>query len=166
MIYPLDAQISLALSNAYDPDTGELLISEEEMLEEIKRITTDFDTTIDSIASEVKNLTAEAEAVKEEKKKLADRQSKLENRIEWTKRLLAYLLQGAAWKNGRHKIGYRKSSVVVIDDEFVEWAEHNAPAFLNYKEPEPRKQDIANALKAGYLFDHAHLEQKNNIQIK
>ena len=44
--------------------------------------------------------------------------------------------------------------------------EHNAPALLNYKEPEPRKQDIANALKAGFLFDHAHLEQKNNIQSK
>jgi len=168
MIYPLDEQISMALSQAYDPDTGELLegLSEEELFEEIQRITTDFDTTIDSIASEVKNLTAEAEAVKEEKKKLADRQSKLEARIERTKRLLSFLLQGAAWKNGRHKIGYRKSSVVVIDDEFVEWAEHNAPALLNYKEPEPRKQDIANALKAGFLFDHAHLEQKNNIQIK
>lgn len=168
MIYPLDAQISLALSQAYDPETGELLegVSEEELFEEIQRISEDFDTTVDSIASEIKNLVAEAEAVKEEKKKLADRQSKLENRTEQMKRLLAYLLQGAAWKNGRHKIGYRKSSVVVIDDGFVEWAEQNAPALLNYKEPEPRKQDIANALKAGFLFDYAHLEQKNNIQIK
>lgn len=166
MIYPLDAQISLALSQAYDPETGELVITEEELLEEIQRINQDRDVTIDSIACEVKNLRAEAEAVKEEKKKLADRQAKIEAREARAERLLAFLLQGERWKNGRHNISYRKSSTVVIEDGFVDWALDNAPDLLTYKDPEPRKQDIAKALKDGFLFDYAHLEQHNNIQIK
>lgn len=168
MIYQLDTLIEMALHDAYDPETGELMegVTEEGLFAEIERITKDHDVTIDSIASEIKNLAAEAQSVKEEKLKLAERQSKIEARLERTKRLLAWLLHGEKWKNGRHNITYRRSTALVLDDEFMSWAKDNAPDLLNYKEPEPRKQDITNALKAGFIIDHAHLEQKNNIQVK
>lgn len=165
MIYRLDEQIERAIASAYDPDTGELLIPEEEMFQQIENIKADFDTLIDSIASDVKNLKAEAADVKDEKMRLAKRQMHLEARTERAKRLLAYLLHGEKWKNGRHNVTYRKSEELVIDDDFVEWASLNAPGLLKL-EPEVRKNDVKNAIKRGTVFEFAHIEQKNNIQIK
>jgi len=165
MIYRLDEQIEQALENAYDPETGELLIPEEEMFSQIEKITADFELLIDNIASDVKNLKAEAADVKDEKMKLAKRQSKLEARAERAKRLLAYLLKGEKWKNGRHSISYRRSDELVVDDGFVEWAYANEPGLLKI-EPEVRKTDVKNAIKNGQVFEFAHIEQKNSIQVK
>lgn len=165
MIYRLDEQIEQALENAYDPETGELLIPEEEMFAQIEKITADFELLIDNIASDVKNLKAEAADVKDEKMKLAKRQSQLEARSERAKRFLAYLLKGEKWKNGRHSISYRKSDELVVDDGFIEWAYANDPGLLKI-EPEVRKADVKNAIKNGTVFEFAHIEQKNNIQVK
>ena len=165
MIYRLDDQIEQALESAYDPETGELLIPEEEMFAQIEKITADFELLIDNIASDVKNLKAEAADVKDEKMKLAKRQAQLENRAERAKRLLAYLLKGEKWKNGRHTVSYRRSDELVVDDQFIEWASMNAPGLLKL-EPEVRKTDVKNAIKNGTVFEFAHIEQKNNIQVK
>ena len=167
MIYTLDEKISQWLENCYDPDTGELLegITEEEMFAEIQKIEEDHERLLDAIAADVKNLAAEAAAVKAEKLALADRQKKTENRMERAKRLLAYLTQGQPWKNARHAISYRKSAELVIDDGFVEWAEAFAPGLLRITE-EPRKDEIKRAIKEGKYFDLAHLIEKNNIQVK
>lgn len=165
MIYRLDDQIEQALERAYDQDTGELLIPEEEMFQQIENIKADFETLIDNITSEFKNLTAEAESVKAEKMRLAKRQTILEAKAGRTKRLLAYLLHGQKWKNGHHSVSYRKSDELVLDDQFVDWASVNAPGLLKL-EPEVRKADVKQAIKNGTVFEYAHLEQKNNIQIK
>ena len=168
MIYRLDDQIAQALESAYDPFTGELLegVTEEELFNLIQTVTEDFENLIDNIICEVKNLKAEAADIKEEKMKLQERQSKVEKRYERTKRLLAYLLNGERFKNGRHSISYRKSTELVLDDNFIPWAEINAPGLLNWKDPEPAKNEIRNAIKEGTYFEFAHLEEKTNIQIK
>lgn len=168
MIYRLDDQIAIALETAYDPDTGELLdgITDEDLCQMVKDITADFDTKIDSIASDVKNLDAEAEALAVEIANLTERKRRVVNRRDRDKRLLAYLLNGQKWKNERHSISFRRSEEVVVDEDFIEWAEAYAPGLLNVKPPEPRKQEIKNAIKAGTYFDHAHLEEHNNIVIQ
>ena len=165
MIYRLDEQIQQALDSAYDPETGELLLEEDELFQQIECIKADFDTLIDSIASEVKNLKAEAADVRDEKQRLAKRQSQLEARAERAKRFLAYLLHGEKFKNGRHYVSYRKSEELVVDDEFIEWAKVNDPSYLKI-EPEVRKLDVKNAIKSGTVFEFARLEQKSNIQVK
>lgn len=165
MIYRLDERIQQALDSAYDPETGELLLDEDKLFYQIEGIQADFETLIDSIASDVKNLKAEAADVRDEKQKLAKRQSQLEARAERAKRLLAYLLQGEKFRNGRHNVSYRKSEELVVDDEFIEWAAVNAPSLLKV-EPEVRKLDVKNAIKSGTVFEFAHIEQKNNIQVR
>ena len=165
MIYRLDDQIAQALETAYDPETGELLVSEEEMFSQIEQLKADFDTMIDSIASSVKNLKAEAQDVKDEKMKLEKRQHQLEAKADRSKRLLAYLLHGESWKNARHKIGYRSSSECVIDDGFIEWAISNGRQDLLNTEPTVRKADVKAALKRGEVFEFARLESKDNIQV-
>lgn len=165
MIYPLDERIQQALDSAYDPETGELLLEEDELFQQIEDIKADFETLVDSIASQCKNLKAEAADVRDEKQRLAKRQSQLEARAERAKRFLAYLLQGEKFKNGRHYVSYRKSEELVVDDEFIEWAKVNDPSLLKI-EPEVRKIDVKNAIKSGTVFEFAHIEQKNNIQIR
>lgn len=168
MIYRLDDKIAIALETAYDPDTGELLdgITDDYLCQLVRDIKADFDTKIDAIASDVKNLDAEAEAIAAEIANLTERKRRVINRRERDKRLLAYLLDGQKWKNERHNISFRRSEEVVVDEDFVEWASTYAPGLLNIKPPEPRKQEIKNAIKTGTYFEHAHLEEHNNIVIQ
>lgn len=165
MIYPIDQMIDDLIVSSLDPETGELILSDEELEAKINDLHMSFDEKIDQLASEVKNLKAEAADIRDEKMKLAARQARVEKQMERTKRFLAYLLRGERFKNGRHNISYRKSEELVLDENFIPWAEANAPGLLRI-EPEPRKADIKAALKNGLVFDYAHLEEKINIQVK
>lgn len=168
MIYKLDERIERRLSEFYDPLTGELLdgVTDNDMLTAIAEAETDHETLLDSIASEIKNLTAEAESIKKEKQALAKRQSVIENRVERTKRLLAYLLGGEKWKNGRHSISYRRGEKIVVDDRemLLNWAKTDGRGFL--KEPEIMMDDVKKALKGGSIIPAVHLEETNSIQVK
>ena len=168
MIYRLDDMIAQALESFYDPDTGELLegITDEDMANKIAQLAADYDLKIDSIASEIKNLKAEAMDIREEKIRLAKRQMTVEKRMERTKRLLAYLLAGEKWKNGKHNISYRKSDRLVVENEsdLLEWCKVSGRGFL--KEPEMMLGDIKLAIRRGDTIPFAHLEDQNNIQIR
>ena len=174
-IYPINEQIEKLMESAVDEDTGELLMGEEELQQAIEQLQMDFDEKIVELRNEYINLTAEAEAIKTEKLKLAARQSRAEKQAERLKRWLSYLLKGEKFQKDAVKISYRKSDEVVFDkdedgnektDAFVEWADKNFPSLLNYKKPEPIKAEIKKAIKAGMEVDFAHLVDKQNIQIK
>jgi hypothetical protein len=111
-----------------------------------------------------KNLSAEAEALKAEKMRLAARQAAAEKKAEGIKKYITESMDSAGGekiKTSKVAIGWRKSESVQI----------NAGAFLpdeylTYKEPEPNKAAIKKALKAGTSIDGATLVTTNNIQIK
>ena len=168
MIYRIDEQIQLALESMVDPETGELVegYTEEDVITEIENLQKDFDSLVDNITSDYKNLDAEVEAITAEIQNLQERKRRCVNRRDRDKRFLAYLLNGQKWKNGRHSISFRKSERVVVDAEFLTWAETYAPGLLAYKDPEPRKTDIARAIKSGTVVEHAHIEETNNIVIQ
>ena len=76
---------------------------------------------------------------------------------------LAYLQNGESFtsEDGLHKITHRKSqSVEVTDLSALD------ERFLRYKEPEPDKKLISQALKEGYKVEGAQLITKLSIQIK
>ena len=165
IIYPINQQIEELLAKAVDEDTGELLISVEELQAQIEALKLDFNEKIKDLRNEYVNRMAEAEALKAEKMRLADRQKRAEASADRAKHFLAFLLKGEKFQDGAVKISYRKSDELVVDDDFVEWASVHAPGFLKV-EPVVRKADVKSAIKAGLTFEHAHLETKNNIQIK
>lgn len=168
MIYRLDELIERELAAFYDPETGEVLdgVTPESMAETVALLAADYDLKIDSIASEIKNLKAEAQDIKDEKMNLAKRQGVVERRMEHMKRLLAYLLGGEKWKNGKHSISYLKSDKLIMDDEesLREWCKVNGRGFL--KEPEMMLGDIKIAIRNGEDIPFAHIEAYNNIQIR
>lgn len=196
MIYQLDDQIERLLEDMTDPDTGELkkyietpdgtlrevpleeqidaenadvalpyLDSEALLLENIERLQLDYGKLIRNLRNDYFNRKAEADALKAEKQRLAKRQATAERAADRAGRFLAYLTKGEKYEDADVKISYRKSEVVELDDDFIEWAMTSAPGLVKIT-PEPRKADIKRLLKNGENIEHAHLETRQNIQIK
>jgi len=196
MIYQLDDQIERLLEDMTDPDTGELkkyietpdgtlrevpleeqidaenadvalpyLDSEALLMERMEKLQLDYAVLIRNLRNEHINRKAEAEALKNEKQKLAKRQATAERAADRAGRFLAYLTKGEKYEDADVKISYRKSEVVELDDDFLEWAMTSAPGLVKIT-PEPRKADIKRLLKNGTMIEHAHLETRQNIQIK
>ena len=166
MIYPVGEQVAQFFSEITDIETGEILLSEEEIDKRLMEINLDFDEKIVQLRNAYVNSVAEAEALKTEKMKLEKRQKVAEHAAERTKGFLAYLLQGEPFQNGVCKIGWRKSEELVCDEEFVEWAKEHADDYLKYSDPVPKKKDILSAMKSGVEFEHVTIQKKNNIQVK
>lgn len=183
MIYPINESLERLMESFTDPETGELKeewidpetgevypLTEDLMNTLVEMFQMEFDEKIVELRNQYINLTAEAEAIKAEKMKLADRQKKAEDRAERTKRWLAYLLKGEKFQKDAVRISYRRSEEVKFDNDdpekFVLWADKNFPSLLKYADPVPKKDDIKKAIKAGMEVDFAHIEPKNNILVK
>lgn len=157
-IYDIDA----AIVQLVDMETGE--VSDEEAFDALQMAR---DEKIENIGLYIKDLTAEAKAIKDEEAALAARRKTAENKIERLKNLLDYALRGAKFTTPRLKVSYRKSQTVEVSDGFVKWADEHRPDLLVYSEPKPLKTAIKDAVKDGEIpEDMAHIESHENISIK
>lgn len=155
-LYEIDETI---LSTCIDTDTGEIIDEATLTALAIER-----DRKITNIALWIKNLDAEAEALKNEKMKLAARQKVAENKAEQLRKYLGSYLNGTHWDGDpehRAKISFRYSSAVEVTNKAA------IPAsFLVYKEPDVDKTAIKKAILDGREIPGAELVGRNNIQIK
>lgn len=146
-------------------------IPEDCIADTLESIAGALEEKADNIACLIKNLTAEAAAIKVEEKNLADRRKSKEGQIEWYKQYLSNALQNSGYdklETARNKITFRKSESVKVADEmaFIEWAKANNADLLSFKEPTINRTAIKQALAAGEEITGAEIEAKNNIQIK
>lgn len=150
-------EIDSAILNCVDVETGEIF--DADMFDTLK---IERDAKIENIALWIKNLKAEAEALKAEKLEFAKRQREAENKMESLKNYLATYLDGNKFESTRCKVTFRKSESLVIEDgAFI------PDAFLVYKEPDIDKNEIKRAIKQdGLQLDGVYLDTKQNIQIK
>ena len=86
-LYEIQDNIRKAIEQGFDEETGEILDTNALEALEIQR-----DEKIENIALFIKNLKAEAEAIKAEKMNLAKRQQTAENKAEWLKQYLTKCL--------------------------------------------------------------------------
>ena len=161
-LYEIDVAIEQLIAESVDEETGELLIDPEKL----EALQLQRDVAVENLALYYKNLLAEAKAIKEEETALAARRKTTENAAERAKNYLEYALKGEKFKTPRVAISYRSSVKVEIADNFVEWAQVHAPDFLRYKDPEPDKTAIKDALKSGEYLEGASLVDTTSIQIK
>ena len=161
-LYEIDSAIEKLIAESIDEETGELLIDPEK-LEELQM---QREAKIESLALYYKNLTAEAKAIREEEVALAARRKTVENVAERAKNYLEFALKGEKFKTPRVAVSYRKSTQVELETDFVEWAQVHEPDLLRYKDPEPDKTAISNALKAGKEIGKAWLVENTSMQIK
>lgn len=140
-----------------DEETGEILNAQD--LDELKMARED---KIEGVGLWIKNLEAEAAAVKAEKDNMADRQRRLEKKAESLKGYLAYALQGEKFSTPKIALSWRRSEQVVITDEHL--LPENCLNVTIVKKPD--KKVIKDALKAGKDIMGAELIEKQNLQIK
>ena len=139
-----------------DMETGEIVD-----MDKLQELQMQFDEKVEGIALWIKNLLSDAEAIKAEKDKLAERQKACENKAKNLKEYLQNCLAGQKFKTPKVSISYRKSESVQVDD--MSKLEDD---YLKYKEPEVDKTKIKQALKAGVQLAGVQLIEKQNIQIK
>ncbi len=167
-LYEIDQQIAqcirMVTEEVIDKDTGEIVEMEVEEIinpDALDALRIEREKKIENIALWMKNLRAEAEAIKAEKLKLGKRQKNVEKNAEELKRYLDHALCGEKFRTSRVQISYQKSSSVQIDDGVVLPDE-----YLRYKAPEPDKAGLAKALKSGVEIEGVRLEERQNIQVK
>ena len=156
-IYEINEQIL----NCIDLETGEIID-----IDKLNELELERDAKIENVACWIKELKAEAEAIKAEKLALAERQKVAENKAESLKKWLTYALDGQKFKTSKCSISYRKSEAVEVTEEGLNnlMQEHNE--LLTYKAPEPNKKAIKDALKDGLSVEGVQLVQNTSTIIK
>ena len=149
-------EIDEAILNCIDLETGEIIDTEQ-----LDKLTMEREAKLENIACWIKELKAEAEALKAEKMAFAKRQQVAENKMESLKKYLAYVLDGQAFKTTRASVTFRKSQSVEIADIYK-----LDESYLRYKEPEADKTAIKEAIKAGQTVAGATLVENTSVIIK
>lgn len=148
-------QINEEIMSCIDLETGEIL--DVDKLSELKIAR---DEKIENIGLWIKNLTAEAEALRAEKRAFDERLKTTERKIASLKGYLTGFLQGEKFETAKLKIGFRKSeSLEVSEDGFIPQEYFRTKKEVNI---EKLKKDI----KAGLEIKGVYLVEKQNINIK
>ena len=142
-LYSIDQAI-LAL---VDPETGEIMDGEA-----FDQLQMEREAKLEGIACWVKNLTAEAKAIREEEKVLAERRKACENKAERLKDYLAEALGGEKFVTAKCAVTFRKTSSVEITDVHAAaaWLEDAGMGDLvQYQMPKIGKTELGKILKSG-----------------
>ena len=139
-IYEINEQIL----NCIDLETGEIID-----IDRLNDLQLERDAKIENVACWIKELKAEAEAIKTEKQTLAERQKVAENKAESLKKWLAFALNGEKFKTAKCSVSFRKTESVEVTDEGLSNLMKEHDELLTYKAPEPNKKAIKDAIKDG-----------------
>ena len=151
-LYEIDNEIM----NCIDEETGEIVD-----VEKLDSLVMERDVKIENICLWIKNLKADAVALKAEKDNFATRQKAAENKAESLTKYISNYLNGDKYKSARVTVSYRKSEAVNITDISQIPTEYIKPA-----EPQADKTAIKNAIKSGTAIPGAEIIENQNIQIK
>ena len=147
-------EIDEAMQKCIDEETGEV------DLDMLDALTMARDEKIESIALWIKDLNAEAEALKVEKMAFAARQQAAEKKAESLKNYLTGYLNGEKFKTTKCAVSFRKTqSVNIISVMDV------PPQYVSV-EIKPDKNAIKAALKEGKKVSGAELVLSTSCQIK
>lgn len=154
ILYEIDEQIL----SCVDMETGEIIDEEKLSQLELER-----EIKIKNVLYWIKDLKAEANAIKEEKLNLANRQKVCENKVESLIRWATRALNGEKYKDAKVSVSYRKSESVEFSEDFDI---ASLPVEFQNIMIEPKKTELKAAIKAGKTFNGVFIEEKQNIQIK
>ena len=157
--------INQDILDCVDLETGEILDTEK-----LDALQMEREAKLEGVALWVKDLKAEADAVKAEADKLNARKKALDNKIDSIKTWLLMALGGEKLKTPRCNVYQTHSQRVAVADEakLIEFLMtlEKPEQLLRFREPELRKDEIKKALKAGYVIPGAELEETESVVIK
>ena len=160
-IYEIDQDIL----DCVDLETGEILD-----VEKLDALQMEREQKLEGVALWVKDLRAEADAVKAEADKLNARKRALDNKVTALKSWLLIAMDGGKLKTPRCNVYPTHSQRVAVADEkkLIEFLQtlEDPEKFLTFKDPELRKDEIKKALKDGTIIPGAALETTESVVIK
>jgi len=160
-LYEIDQDIL----DCVDLETGEILDTEK-----LDALQMERERKLEGVALWIKDMKAEAAAIKEEADKLTARKKSLDNKIDGLKTWLLMALDGEKLSTPRCKVYQTHNQRVVIDDEkalidmFL--SSPSGEKFLRMKDPEIDKTALKDSMKQGYEYEFAHLEETESVVIK
>ena len=158
-------EINADILSCVDLETGEILDTEK-----LDALQMEREAKLEGVALWIKDMKAEAAAVKEEADKLNARKKSLDNKIEGLKNWLLMALDGEKLTTPRCKVYQTHSQRVAVTDEkklvnYLKLAD-DPEMFLRFREPELKKDEIKKAMKDGEFFLGAALEETESLVIK
>lgn len=160
-LFEIDLAIEQAFSDAVDPETGEI---NDEYMKRLDELEMQRDQKVENIACFIKNLRADAAALKAEKDALQKRQKAAEAKVESLTRYLSSYLAGAKFSSPKTSVTWRKTTRVEMDPGVNILSIPND--YLKFKDPELDKTKAAATLKAGETIEGLHLEESQSMTIK
>lgn len=154
-------EIDNAILECIDMETGEVIDAEK-----LDALNMERDAKIENVVLWIKDLKAEAEAIKAEKLALAERQKVAENKVESLKKWVAYALGGQKFSTARCAVSFRNTESVEVTEEGLEALMKEHDELLTYKAPEPNKKAIKDAIKDGLSVAGVQLVQNVSTIIK
>lgn len=154
-------QAYLDLLNKVDPETGEVLFSDED----IDSIAEEYEQKADNIACLIKDKEATIKARKSEMESLKERNEREQKQVDYLKR---YLLQSLRLRNVkkletvRNVIRMRNTVSVQVENDAVIPEQYIRTKVTS----EPNKAEIGKALKEGIMIPGCALLEKTSITIK
>lgn len=161
-LYEIDKAIMEKYAASIDPETGEIADGLEY---ELEGLNIEREQKLENIGLLIKNLNAEATACKNEAKAFTERAKSAEAKAEWLKAYIDTSLNGTPFKTDKIAVTYRKTTAVEVDFPAL-CASEDANKYLRFKEPEPDKVKIKEALKAGGSVAGCMLVERNSMSIK
>ena len=164
-LFDIDNSIRNFIENmftAVDEETGELLDFDPAQLEVLKE---QRESKLEAIACFIKELDAEAAALKAEADKLTKRKAVAENKAARLRNVLAESMIANGddkFKTSKCAVSFRSSKQVIIDD-----LDKLDAKFVKVDiTKKPDKKAIKEALENGSGVPAAHIETVKNIQVK
>ncbi len=157
-------EIDSALEALVNPETGELLDYEQ-----FTRLQMERDTKIENTALYVKNLEAEAKAIKEEEARLSERRKSMENKAKRLREYIGFALDGEKFETARCSIGYRKATALEVDDitSAAEWLDCNGHTdMVVYSSPSIDKRAVTALIKGGTQVPGVELVERQSLQLR
>ena len=160
-LYEINEALEQALEAAFDPETGEIL--DEDALAQVETLELAREDKLEGIACWIKDLRADAEAIKTEKNNLAKREKAANNKADRLTEYLKWQLAGEKLKTARASVSYRNSEAVELGERFEPM---NLPSDCWSVEYKINKTAIKEHLKAGEALEGAELVMRTSIIIK
>nr|DAQ76788.1 MAG TPA: resistance protein [Caudoviricetes sp.] len=143
-------------------------IPEEAIADTLESIEGDFKEKADNTACMIKNLLAEAEAIKKEQEALAARAKSKLTRADGMKAYLARAMQETGvmkLETPRNVLSFRRSASLFIQDEEDFKQKHADLCKREIKVTIP-KSEITKLIKEGQMIDGVELRENMNLQVK
>jgi predicted nucleic acid-binding Zn-ribbon protein len=144
-------------------------IPQQALEDTFEMIKGEFDSKIDSLASLVKNISAESEAIKAEENRLKERRQSKEKAVERIQNMISNNMlksQILTVETPRNRVSFRKSRKVNVDmdaEKFYSMYPEYCSVTTEYK---INKNDLKKAIDSGEHFAGANIVENMNLQIK